>query len=325
MSLSHYQAEARAHAEEGFWHLQNHMYVQASSALEKARHSLTLAESFESDDRKKRLYRSFIATYMEVLQRLNTATPSVPQPLCVPSPDRPARNPVRRALSPAVPSPWRERLHPPSPATSSEPPFNSEPLRTEPEHLPMNSHCSRGATHGHASGAGDRDISSGSSYRDTSWGHWDSSGVSAGGRGDDTSRAEWEDSPAEDCQRMQDMLRGCLVPAKPGVGWGDVVGQPHAVQALKEAVVLPARYPHLFSGARQPWSTVLLFGPPGTGKTLLAQAVANESRAAFFAVSSADLLSKWVGQSEKLVRALFRLMHCPQCGVHAGDWIMASP
>jgi hypothetical protein len=86
----------------------------------------------------------------------------------------------------------------------------------------------------------------------------------------------------------------------------DIAGLESAKEALKEAVILPIKFPQLFQGGgRKPWTGIMLYGPPGTGKSFLAKAVATEADATFYSVSSADLTSKWLGESEKLVKTLF--------------------
>ncbi|KAK0387119.1 hypothetical protein NLU13_5432 [Sarocladium strictum] len=91
------------------------------------------------------------------------------------------------------------------------------------------------------------------------------------------------------------------------VHWSDIAGLDIAKAALREAVVYPFLRPDLFMGLREPTRGMLLFGPPGTGKTMLARAVATESRSTFFSISASSLTSKFLGESEKLVRALFGL------------------
>ncbi|CAH2323967.1 vacuolar sorting-associated 4A [Pelobates cultripes] len=109
-------------------------------------------------------------------------------------------------------------------------------------------------------------------------------------------------------KKLQEQLMGAIVMEKPNVRWNDVAGLEGAKEALKEAVILPIKFPHLFTGKRTPWRGILLFGPPGTGKSYLAKAVATEANnSTFFSVSSSDLMSKWLGESEKLVKNLFEL------------------
>ena len=100
---------------------------------------------------------------------------------------------------------------------------------------------------------------------------------------------------------------GAILSDKPNVKWDDVAGLEGAKDALKEAVILPIKFPHLFTGKRTPWKGILLYGPPGTGKSYLAKAVATEANSTFFSVSSSDLVSKWMGESERLVKTLFQM------------------
>ncbi|KAG2780659.1 hypothetical protein JG687_00010818 [Phytophthora cactorum] len=99
----------------------------------------------------------------------------------------------------------------------------------------------------------------------------------------------------------------------PDVRWNDVIGLQETKRLLKEAVVMPLKYPQLFQGLLSPWTGILLYGPPGNGKTMLAKAVATECRTTFFNISASSIVSKYRGDSEKLIRMLFELArhHAP--------------
>lgn len=108
-----------------------------------------------------------------------------------------------------------------------------------------------------------------------------------------------DDGEDADAKKLRSALQGAILSDKPNVQWEDVAGLETAKEALKEAVILPIKFPHLFTGKRQPWKGILLYGPPGTGKSYLAKAVATEANSTFFSVSSSDLVSKWMGESER--------------------------
>ena len=93
--------------------------------------------------------------------------------------------------------------------------------------------------------------------------------------------------------------------AKISIGFEDIAGQETAKQALREMIVLPNLNPDLFQGLLSPPKGLLLFGPPGNGKTLLAKAVAAKTDSTFLCITASTLTSKWVGEGEKLVKALF--------------------
>ena len=102
-------------------------------------------------------------------------------------------------------------------------------------------------------------------------------------------------------------LLDTIVSEKPNVKWDDIAGLHEAKKSLNEALIMPIKYPHFFVGNVKPWRGILLYGPPGTGKTFLAKACATECESTFFSVSSSDLMSKYVGESEKLIKELFKL------------------
>ncbi|CAF3360757.1 unnamed protein product [Rotaria socialis] len=128
--------------------------------------------------------------------------------------------------------------------------------------------------------------------------------VTDGGNPKDNKDDDDGDDP--DRKRMMRKFEGAIV-TDPQVSFSDVVGLEQAKEALKEAVILPVKFPQLFQGKRKPWAGILLYGPPGTGKSYLAKAIATECKSTFISVSSSDLLSKWLGESEKGVKCLFEV------------------
>ncbi|HEX6646872.1 MAG TPA: CDC48 family AAA ATPase [Nitrososphaeraceae archaeon] len=101
-------------------------------------------------------------------------------------------------------------------------------------------------------------------------------------------------------------MREVLV-QKPNIEWKDIGGLYNVKEELKEAIEWPLKHADLFSKAAiKPPKGILLYGPPGTGKTLLAKAVASTSESNFISIKGPELLSKWVGESEKGIREIFR-------------------
>ncbi|KAF8413576.1 hypothetical protein HHK36_001567 [Tetracentron sinense] len=98
-----------------------------------------------------------------------------------------------------------------------------------------------------------------------------------------------------DTRALAESLIRDIIHGNPGVKWESIKGLENAKRLLKEAVVMPIKYPKYFTGLLSPWKGILLFGPPGTGKTMLAKAVATECKTTFFNISASSVVSKWRG------------------------------
>lgn len=120
-----------------------------------------------------------------------------------------------------------------------------------------------------------------------------------GANGASTSKGKPAAGEDDDSKKLRNALSGAILQERPNVRWEDIAGLEGAKETLKEAVVLPIKFPSLFQGKRQAWKGILLYGPPGTGKSYLAKAVATEANSTFFSISSSDLVSKWMGESER--------------------------
>ncbi|CAB4477246.1 unnamed protein product [Rhizophagus irregularis] len=115
--------------------------------------------------------------------------------------------------------------------------------------------------------------------------------------------------------KMIEMIQNEIMEQSPNITWDDIAGLEHAKKTIQEAVTWPLLRPDIFTGLRSPPKGLLLFGPPGTGKTLIGKCIASESGSTFFSISSSSLTSKWVGDGEKMVRALFSVARVNQPAV----------
>ncbi|XP_072042630.1 fidgetin-like protein 1 [Amphiura filiformis] len=115
--------------------------------------------------------------------------------------------------------------------------------------------------------------------------------------------------------KMIELVNNEIMDHGPPIQWDDIAGLEFAKSTIKEIVVWPMLRPDIFNGLRGPPKGLLLFGPPGTGKTLIGKCIASQSGATFFSISASSLTSKWVGEGEKMVRALFAVARCNQPAV----------
>ncbi|XP_015368967.1 PREDICTED: fidgetin-like protein 1 isoform X2 [Diuraphis noxia] len=115
--------------------------------------------------------------------------------------------------------------------------------------------------------------------------------------------------------KMVEMIRNEIIECKNLITWDDISGLQFAKNTIQESVIWPLLRPDIFKGIRRPPKGILLFGPPGTGKTLIGKCIASQSNSTFFSISASTITSKWIGEGEKSVRALFAVARCHQPAV----------
>ncbi|XP_037790166.1 fidgetin-like protein 1 [Penaeus monodon] len=115
--------------------------------------------------------------------------------------------------------------------------------------------------------------------------------------------------------KMVELIMNEIMDNGPPVSWDDIAGLELAKTTIQEIVVWPMLRPDIFTGLRGPPKGILLFGPPGTGKTMIGKCIASQSGSTFFSISASSLTSKWVGEGEKMVRAMFAVARCHQPAV----------
>ena len=113
----------------------------------------------------------------------------------------------------------------------------------------------------------------------------------------------------EEKDEIDEKISSEIMIKNPGVQFNDIIGMQELKKTLHEIIVIPTIRPDLFTGIRNPQRGILLFGPPGTGKTMIAKAIASECKSTFFNISASSLTSKWLGESEKMVKSLFKLAY----------------
>ncbi|XP_039296280.1 fidgetin-like protein 1 [Nilaparvata lugens] len=115
--------------------------------------------------------------------------------------------------------------------------------------------------------------------------------------------------------KMIEMIKSEIMYCGSPITWDDIAGLHFAKKTIQEIVVWPMLRPDIFTGLRRPPKGILLFGPPGTGKTLIGKCIASQSKSTFFSISASSLTSKWIGDGEKMVRALFAVARVHQPSV----------
>ncbi|KAH8397574.1 hypothetical protein KR222_010337 [Zaprionus bogoriensis] len=110
-------------------------------------------------------------------------------------------------------------------------------------------------------------------------------------------------------QALAELVKTSILSEDLKLRWSDVCGNQSAIELVKEAVLTPIEYPQLFAHGLKPWRSLLLHGPPGSGKTFLAKALYAETRekVTFFNITASIMVSKWRGESEKILRVLFHM------------------